>query len=123
MRRLLVCLSLALALAFAAAAADVTGKWAGTYSLDNGDSGQAFLDLKQSGSTVTGSAGPEAPGEWPLKEGRIDGNKLVITVESPDHGTYKLDLTLSGDNLKGGLVASMPDGGSVKGKLDLNRVK
>src|SRR5579863_124221 len=58
MKKILVCSFLAVAIAVAASAADVTGKWSGSFTPDGGQVGTAYAVLKQSGTAVTGSAGP-----------------------------------------------------------------
>ena len=62
--RVLSCILLLLALAMTAAAADVTGKWSGTLAMIGADGkpeapNSAYMIVKQSGSTLTGSGGPD----------------------------------------------------------------
>jgi opacity protein-like surface antigen len=124
MKKILVCSLLAILVAFTALAADATGKWSGTYSFETGTEGAAVVNLKQSGTTITGTAGPGEDQQWPIQNGKIAGNKLTAELKSPDDGTvYKLELVMDGDNMKGGLSATTPDGQSMKGKLELARVK
>ena len=123
MKTILLCLFLCVALPFLAAAADVSGKWSGSFTPENGDGGSAYLILKQSGATITGSGGPDANDQWPGLHGAIDGNKVSFEVKSTDDGTvYKCTLVLSGDHLKGDVVFTTADGTSGKGTLDLTRV-
>jgi nitrous oxidase accessory protein NosD len=121
--RLFVCVALIVFLAFAAAAADVSGKWSGSFKPDEGEDGHGFLILKQSGNVITGTGGPDEGEQWPILSGKIAGDKVSIEVKSPDNVIYKCELTLAGDSLKGDVVATGPDGHSMKGKLDLARVK
>jgi hypothetical protein len=65
MKSTVLLLFLSVALACAATAADISGKWSGTFVAENGDSGSAYVILKQSGSTITGSGGPDANEQWP----------------------------------------------------------
>jgi hypothetical protein len=85
-------------------AADVTGKWRGSleFTNDNGESrkGSAFLDLKQEGSAVTGTAGPNETESHQLRNGKFENNKLTFTVAA-DEAMMKAELTLEGDELKG----------------------
>jgi hypothetical protein len=123
MKTILLCLFLCAALPFAAAAADVSGKWSGSFTQENGDGGSAYVILKQSGATITGSGGPDANDQWPGLEGTIDGNKVTFQVKSTDDGTvYKSTLVLDGDHLKGDVVFTTADGQSGKATLDLTRV-
>jgi hypothetical protein len=118
----LVCTFLFAVFAMTALAADVTGKWTGTFSPEGQDSSSAIVLLKQTGTSVTGSAGPDEGTQWPLSDGKIVGNKLTGTVSSPDGMIFKLDLTLDGDRISGD-VAMTHDGQTMKGKIDITRAK
>jgi hypothetical protein len=118
----LVC-TLAIALfAMTAMAADVTGKWSGSFSPEGQNPSNAFVILKQTGTTVTGSAGPDEGQQWPLTNGKIQGNKITGDVTSPDGIVYKLDLVLENDRIKGDANATR-EGQTMKAKVDLGRVK
>ncbi len=122
--KILACALLVALVAFTAAAADVTGKWTGTYTFDSGDSGAAVVVLKQSGTTITGTAGPGEEQQWPLQNGKIAGNKISCEVKNPDDGVvYKIELTLAGDSMKGEVSAAGPDGQTMKGKIEVSRAK
>src|ERR1700682_861254 len=119
--KILWCAMIAALFAFSAAAADVSGKWSGNYTFENGNGGAAFMSLKQSGTTLSGTAGPGEDQQWTITSGKIQGNTVSIELKSPQDGAiYKIQLTLAGDNLKGDLTATGGDQ-SMKGKLDLAR--
>jgi hypothetical protein len=118
----LVCTLIIAAVAITAMAADVSGKWTGTFTPEGQDAGNAFLILKQSGTTLTGTAGPDENQQWPISEGKVDGNKLSGRVVSPDGATYKFILTLDGEHIKGSVEANA-GGQSIKGMLDVTRAK
>jgi hypothetical protein len=113
---------LALALAVAAMAADVSGDWSGTFTPEGMDTGTAYLKLKQSGSTLSGTAGPEASQQWPITNGKVDGNTLTGITTSPEGAVYKFILTVDGDHITGNIDVSA-GGQSMKAKLDVKRVK
>ncbi len=124
--KLLSCLFLILAIALTAAAADVTGKWSGTFTVTGpdgsaGDANPAFLILKQSGSTMTGTAGPEEAEQFPIENPKLEGNKLSGTVKPSDGATYVVSLTVNGDRMAGDLTITQGSQ-TVKGKIDLKRV-
>jgi len=122
MKSILLCLLVTVALALTAAAADISGKWTGSFTPENGDAGSAYVILKQSGTTLTGSAGPNANEQWPGLQGTIGGNKVSFQVKSASDGTlYKCDLELGGDHLKGDVTFTSAEGQSGKAKLDLTR--
>jgi hypothetical protein len=123
MKTILLCSLLCLALALTASAADVSGKWSGSIAPENGDGGSAYVILKQSGSTITGTGGPDANDQWPGPSGKIDGNKVTFEVKSTDDGTvFKCTLVLDGDHLNGDVEFTAPDGQAGKAKLNLTRV-
>jgi hypothetical protein len=87
-------LVLMLLFAAPAMAADVDGKWSGSLATPNGDVTVGF-DFKSDGATLTGSTtGPDgAPA--PIKNGKIDGNKIsfIVTI---DFGGMMFDLSYTG---------------------------
>jgi hypothetical protein len=123
MKSTLLLLFLSVALACTATAADISGKWSGTFVAENGDSGTAYVILKQSGSTITGSGGPDANEQWPALQGTIDGNKISLQVKSTTDGrVYNCALVLDADHLKGEVHYSNTAGEIGNAKLDLTRV-
>jgi hypothetical protein len=123
----LVCILLAAALAIPALAADITGKWSGSFTPSD-PSGQveassAYLVLKQSGTQVTGTGGPDENQQWPIQNGKFEANKLTGEVHDDNGAVYKVALTLSGDHLKGDVSVTTPDGQTVQAKCDVARVK
>lgn len=124
MKRILVCSLLAAMMALAAGAADVSGKWAGSFIPEGGQPGSAYAILKQSGTAVTGSAGPDESQQWPGLTGTIKGDKVAVEVKSTGDGTvYKCDLVLEGDHLKGDVAVTTGTGQTLKAKMDIARVK
>jgi hypothetical protein len=108
-----------------AAAADVTGKWSGSFITTAPDGNiresTALLDLKQSGTDITGSVGPNEEERYPIGKGRIDGNKITLEVQN-ENRSMKFELTLAGERMQG--EANMTaDSETRKAKLDLKRVK
>src|SRR5579863_342943 len=91
-------------LLLAAMAGDLTGKWSGTFKVDGGDHNvpQLFI-LKQQGKTLTGSGGPNAGEQYPIENGRVDGNEAKFELTTGEWKfTYNLRQSESGD-LKGDL--------------------
>jgi hypothetical protein len=109
----------------AATAADVTGKWSGSFTMTSAEGetkdGTALLILKQTGAEITGSVGPGEDEQHTITKGRIDGDKIVL--ESADgEMIIKFDLTLTGDRIAGD-VAANGEGRSMKAKIDVKRAK
>jgi hypothetical protein len=110
----------------AALFADVTGKWSGSFDI-TGPDGQtkadtAFLNLKQDGAKITGTAGPSEDHQMDIKTGKIDGDKIALQVELEDGSVLTFDLALAADHIKGDVKGSMGDE-KMTAKLDVTRVK
>ncbi len=114
--------ALLLASALLAAADGVTGKWAGSFvtTLDGETKDDvAYMVLKQDGTELTGTGGPNAEQQWPIQNGKVEGNKLTFGVQS-DGPLIKFDLTLVEGHLKGEAKAEH-DGHTMKATVDLQR--
>ncbi len=118
--RLLACILL---LAGLGLADDISGKWSGTLLPDGRDASGAYMILKQTGAALTGTAGPDENQQIPIDKGKVEGTKVTAEVPTPDGPVYKLSMVLEGEHLKGDVVATNPDGGTIKAKIDLTRVK
>ncbi len=77
MKRLVFAVAILLLFVPVRAAEDFTGKWSGAFAITSPEQKDdvVLLDLKQKGTELTGTAGPSAEEQWPLK-GTVDGNKL-----------------------------------------------
>jgi hypothetical protein len=111
-------------LAAAAFGADVTGKWSGTYEMTReGEtrSAPALAVLKQDGTTITGSIGPNETEQFKIKTGSIEGNKIHLEIE-PTEGPHLvvLELTVDGDRLTGEAKGETEEG-KFTAKLNLSR--
>ena len=125
MKRIAGVLTLAALCVAAATAADVTGKWSGSFKVTNPDGetrdGSALLMLKQTGTEVTGTVGPHEGEQHTITKGKIEGDKL--TLESSDGGmVIKLDLVVTGDRIAGDATAT-GEGRNMKAKIDVTRAK
>ena|SRR5579883_732984 len=110
------------ALALVAMAGDVSGKWSGTFTPEGQSASGVLMVLKQSGTTLTGTAGPDDSQQWPISNGKVEGNVLSGTTTSTDGVTYKFTLTADGDRLTGTVEAAV-GGQTLKAALDAKRVK
>jgi hypothetical protein len=97
MQRIMVSLLAALALtltAVPARAADVDGKWTGSLDTPMG-AVQIGFTFKADGATLSGTTtGPDGS-ELPIKNGKIEGDKITFVV-SVDFGGMAFDLNYSG---------------------------
>jgi ketosteroid isomerase-like protein len=113
---------LAAPLAFSA---ELTGKWSGTFEELKPDgtvsrTGGAYMDLKLSGQTVTGTAGPDAGGQHEIRNGKLLETKLTFEM-AREQGIMKFDLIFDGESIKGS-VSAASDGQSMSARVDLKRV-
>jgi hypothetical protein len=106
-----------------AVAGDMSGKWSGTFKVDGGDHTvpQLFI-LKQQGKALTGSGGPNAGEQYPIENGRADGDAVRFELTT---GEWKFTYDLkqaAPDSLTGDLkLQSVNDSRSAK--VSLTRVK
>ncbi len=118
----LVCVLFFAFCAMTALAADVSGKWTGTFTPEEGEAGQGTLILKQNGIEITGTGGPSDGEQMAISNGKIDGNKVTFEISHPSGMTMKMSLVLDGDTLKGDVTASR-DGQTMKARMELTREK
>jgi hypothetical protein len=103
-------------------AADLTGKWSGKFTITlDGETrdDMAFMDLKQNGTELTGTAGPSPDRQWAIQKGKVEGNKITFEVQT-DEPLIKFDLTLVDGHLKGEANAEH-EGRKMKAIVDLQR--
>lgn len=116
-------ISLVVVLLASMTAADVAGKWSGTFKVDGGDHDvpQLFI-LKQQGMTITGSGGPNAGEQYPIEDGHVEGNELRFTLTT---GEWRFEYDLKqteADVLKGEIKLKSADD-SRSAKVSLTKVK
>ncbi len=123
MKRIMLAMTFALFLVTANfAATDVTGQWAGRFDTTvDGETKEdkILLVLKQSGNELTGTAGPSSDRQWPILNGKLDGNRVTFNVQTPEP-LIKFDLTLVDGHLKGNASAEH-EGRSMKAVIDAQR--
>jgi hypothetical protein len=125
MKKGLAAISLVMLLIAVPLAADenFTGKWSGSFLITRPDGetkdSRVFMDLKQNGTELTGTAGPGPEEQWPIVKGKVEGNKLIFEVQS-DKPLIKFELTLVDGHLKGEAKAEH-EGNSLKAAVDMER--
>jgi hypothetical protein len=80
--------------------ADVSGRWAGSMALNNGENNPANAHLEQNGKVVTGSMGPSDEKQFPLTKGSIEGAQVTIEAK-PGPKVLRLSMKLEGTKLTG----------------------
>jgi len=100
-------------------AVNIDGTWSGTFS--GGMGGQPMeltYNFKGEGDTLTGTV-TGGPGEWiPIKDGKIDGDKLSFKVDVDSQGMkmkFNYKGVLKGDEIKLSFTMEMAGGGPGMG--------
>ncbi|MGE0882165.1 MAG: hypothetical protein AB7P14_01355 [Blastocatellales bacterium] len=104
------------------AAEDFTGKWSGTFVMTlDGETRDdvAYMDLKQNGTELTGTAGPNVDKQWTIQKGKITGNKATFEVQS-DEPLIQFEVELVDGHLKGNAKAEH-QGRTMTAVIDLQR--
>lgn len=105
-------------------AGDVSGKWTGTLEFKTPDgetkSGPAFMILKQDGNKLTGSGGPNESEQHPIRNGKVEGNKLTFEALDGEKTMY-FDLKMIADQISGDIKRER-DGTRETAKISLKRV-
>jgi len=121
-RALLFC---ALFSAFVLHAAELTGKWSGSFDVTNEqgetEADSAYMDLKESAGSVTGTAGPNVDKQWSLRDGKLTGRKLTFEVAMEDGGVLKFQLTFDGETIQGTCTGTGSGGEKLSAKVNLKR--
>lgn len=119
--RILVFLAVLLASGFLLSGADMSGTWRGTFAVEKRDPGPALVILKQSGNSLTGTAGPDESERNEIANGKVDGDTVTFDILR-ERGTMKFVLTLEGDTLKGQATRER-EGEQQTAKVTLKREK
>lgn len=84
---------------------DIKGKWDGTVTSQAEDGSTrtdtALLILDQKDTAVTGSIGGSETDQIPIATGTIDGDKVTLTATSASGREFRLELTVTSDEMKG----------------------
>jgi hypothetical protein len=104
-------------------AADLTGKWSGTYdvTISDGNSmkGRVYLVLTQSGSDLTGTIGPDEQQQSQITKGKVEDDR--ITFENQTEGPLmRFELRLEDDHIRGEGRGDL-EGTKIRAKIELAR--
>ena len=113
--------------AFQAKPVDLTGVWTGTLNRSQGDPTTAYLDLKQKGAELTGTAGPAVDRQAPIAHGKVTTVKGVTSVTfdaaQGNASLMKFDLKLVDGRLKGNVKVELSAGETRDATIDVGRAK
>ena len=111
-----------LLLATFAMASDVTGTWTGTFKVSGGDhSVPQVIILKQDGNKLAGSAGPDAGEQYPIENGKVDGDRVTFELTTGEW-RFSYDLKRSGQEMSGNLTLKSVNNSSTA-KVSLSKSK
>ena len=100
-------------------AADATGTWTGTFTPSGKEEGPALLVLKQQGTALTGTAGPNSDEQREIQHGKVENGVLTFEI-SGEEATMKFVLHQKGDDLEGEATRES-DGQHQTAKLAVHR--
>ena len=111
----------------AQATASFTGKWEGTFKLQNPDGTErepkaTVFNLTQKGKALEGTAGPpESP--WKIEQGAVNAGKATFAVQQPGGPLFRFTLTIVKGRLQGEMTGEVD--GVVRGraKVDAEKAK
>ena len=100
-------------------AADVTGTWRGTITTEmaretTGGEIPAYMALQQADGKVTGSAGGSENMLFKIREGKIDGDRLIVEASPKEGSVLRFTLTVKGDVLEGDVAENGRNIGTAK---------
>ena len=121
MRILLVLMGVCVLMS-ALTAADLSGKWTGTFFEHENEGKGAVLILKQNGNNLTGTAGPNEEKQFPITKGKVDGDKVTFDIETDEGPVMHFDLTATEKRLIGS-VHGEHDGATRTAKLDVTKAE
>ncbi len=94
----------ALLLTLGLAVGDVSGNWHGSFRVDGGDHDvPQLLFLKEEGTKLTGTGGPDATERYPISNGQVNGDRVIFELTTGDWKFF-YDLKNSGLRMSGKLV-------------------
>lgn len=110
-------------------APDLTGTWTG-FLIDAADSSSrdaVHMMFKQTGTELTGTAGPSVDRQWAIQKGKVattkDGTSVTFAVQDGNNNmTLQFDMKLADGRLKGTVNAQRGDE-KRSGTVDLERAK
>jgi hypothetical protein len=110
-------------LAVSAAGMDVTGRWSGTFKVEGGDHTipQLFI-LKQDGTRVSGTGGPDAQEQYPIENGKVEGDRVTFELTTGEW-KFEYDLKAAGTEGMSGDLELKSINDSRKAKVTLNKVR
>ena len=105
--------------------ASFTGKWEGTFTMQNPDGTErpprpVVFDLTQKGKALTGTGGP-ADQQWNIEKGAVNAGKATFEIQQPDGPLFKFTLAIVKGRLQGEMAGERD--GVVRGKAKVDAAK
>lgn len=99
-------------------AADLSGKWTGSFRAGGADHDvpQLFI-FKQNGNELTGSGGPNESEQYPIEHGKVNGNRISFEITTGEW-KFAYDLKATDKRMEGNIdLTSLNDKRSAKVSL------
>ncbi len=105
------------------AGADVTGTWRGSITTEmaremTGGQIPAYMALEQMDGKVTGSAGGSEKMLFRIRDGRLNGDRLIVEASPKEGSVLRFNLTVKGDVLEGDVEENGRNIGTAKLKRE-----
>ena len=113
-----------LSLSAAGAAPNLTGRWTGTWESVGNPRGTFTdahqTDLRQEGTTISGTTGPRPDAQWEIRNAKLEGNTLTFNATA---GQLQLafSLEVDGDSMAGTVTVTNRPG--ISWKMVMKREK
>jgi hypothetical protein len=81
---------------------------------------RCYMKHKESGASITGTAGPDKLVQWTIQDGKVEGERITFEVRPPEGGRLRFDLRLAGDRMRGAAWGEN-EGRIMKAQVDVTR--
>lgn len=96
-------------------AGSVTGEWDFRAKSSDGQTFYLTLSLREADGRLTGTLGNDE-GELPLEKIRLNADKLIFEVTTPEGVTYTADLAIDGKKMSGTYKGDDGSSGTINAK-------
>jgi len=106
-------------------AANFTGKWEGSFTIQRpdgteGDSDPVIFNLTQKGKALTGTFG-SGDEQWKIDKGAVNAGKATFEVQQPNGPLWKFTLTIVKGRLQGEMTGER--NGVVRARATIDAAK
>jgi hypothetical protein len=108
-------------------AANFTGKWEGTFTIQRpdgteGDTDPVIFNLTQKSKALTGTFG-SGDEQWKIDKGAVNAGKATFEVQQPNGPLWKFTLTIVKGRLQGEMTGERNGVVRARAKIDAAKAK